>query len=189
MCALEQVSTVELVPGGKDKVVNKYNRKEYVDLMVDWHLNKSVKAAFDEFKAGFYSVASGSSLVLFNPQELELLVCGLPHLDFAALEKAAAYEGGYSAEHPTIVRFWRILHSLTLEQKKKFLFFVTGCDRAPMGGLGKLRMLIQRSADETRLPTSHTCFNVLLLPDYQDDDSMRRHLLTAVNNAEGFGLQ
>ena len=99
------------------------------------------------------------------------------------------YEGGYSDTHAAIVRFWSILHSLTVDQKKKFLFFVTGCARAPMGGLGKLRMLIQRSADEGRLPTSHTCFNVLLLPDYRDDESMRRHLMTAINNAEGFGLQ
>jgi ubiquitin-protein ligase E3 A len=99
------------------------------------------------------------------------------------------HAGGYSAEHTAIVRFWRILHSLTLEQKKRFLSFVTGCDRAPMGGLGKLRMLIQRSADVSRLPTSHTCFNVLLLPEYRTDEDMRRSLLTAVNNAEGFGLQ
>jgi hypothetical protein len=33
---------------------------------------------------------------LFNPPELELLVCGLPHLDFEQLEAAAKYEGGYS---------------------------------------------------------------------------------------------
>jgi hypothetical protein len=41
-------------------------------------------------------VCSGPALTLFNPTELELLICGLPHLDFEQLEAAAQYEGGYS---------------------------------------------------------------------------------------------
>jgi HECT-domain (ubiquitin-transferase) len=57
-------------------------------------------ARMQEFRAGFYSVASGSALVLFNPHELELLVCGLPHLDFAALQKAATYEGARPGAAP-----------------------------------------------------------------------------------------
>lgn len=59
-----------------------------------------------------------------------------------------------------------------------------------MGGLGKLTMLIQRSGpDAERLPTAHTCFNVLLMPEYETEAKMRRMLLTAIDNAEGFGLQ
>lgn len=38
-------------------------------------------------------------------QELELLVCGDPTLDFADLELAARYEG-FSAESSTVVNFW-----------------------------------------------------------------------------------
>ena len=59
-----------------------------------------------------------------------------------------------------------------------------------MGGLGKLRMIIQRDGGDThRLPTSRTCFNVLLLPEYSTKDKLASRLITAVNNAEGFGLQ
>ena len=39
---------------------------------------------------------------LFRYDELERLVCGLPHLDFEALKAAARYEAGYHATHPTI---------------------------------------------------------------------------------------
>ena len=28
-------------------MVNKHNRKEFVELLIDWHLNKSVEKAFD----------------------------------------------------------------------------------------------------------------------------------------------
>jgi ubiquitin-protein ligase E3 A len=44
--------------------------------------------------------------------------------------------------------------------------FVTGSFKAPIGGLGKLSLLIQRAGpDSDSLPTSHTCFNTLILPD------------------------
>ena len=57
-------------------------------------------------------------------------------------------------------------------------------------GLGKLRMLIQRSGQDTdSLPTAHTCFNVLLLPQYTSEEKLRQKLLLAIGNAEGFGLQ
>ncbi len=38
-------------------------------------------------------VCNGPALGLFTATELELLICGLPHLDFDALEAAAKYEG------------------------------------------------------------------------------------------------
>lgn len=59
-----------------------------------------------------------------------------------------------------------------------------------MGGLGKLQMVIQRDGPDThRLPTSRTCFNVLLLPEYSSRGKLGDRLLTAINNSEGFGLQ
>jgi len=59
-----------------------------------------------------------------------------------------------------------------------------------VGGLGKLELIIQRSGgDSDRLPTAHTCFNYLLLPEYCSEDKLRLRLLTAIENAQGFGLQ
>lgn len=74
-------------------------------------------------------MCGGLALRLFRYDELELLVCGLPHLDFSGLKSAAQYEGGFSASHPTIVDFWDVVMALTFEQKKSFLRFCTGCDR------------------------------------------------------------
>jgi hypothetical protein len=39
-------------------------------------------------------------------EEVELLVEGLPHLDFKELQAGAWYEAGYSATHPTINTLW-----------------------------------------------------------------------------------
>ena len=83
-----------------------------------------------------------------------------------------------------------MLHAFPLHLKKRFLFFTTGCDRAPIQGLAELRLTIQRSGpDSDRLPTSHTCFNTLLIPEYLTRERLRERLTTAVENAEGFGLQ
>lgn len=84
----------------------------------------------------------------------------------------------------------QVLTSLSLELKKKFLLFTTGCDRAPVGGLGQLPLIIQRGGPDTdSLPTSHTCFNILLLPEYATREKLANRLLLAIENAEGFGLQ
>ena len=45
-------------------------------------------------------------------------------------------QNGYDAEHPTIKNFWSVFHELSLENKKKFLMYLTGSDRIPI--LGKI---------------------------------------------------
>ena len=55
-----------------------------------------------------------------------------------------------------------------VEDKKKFLKFLTGSDRAPLRGLKEIKLKISRSAELSHLPTTHTCFNHLILPDYKD---------------------
>jgi hypothetical protein len=50
--------------------------------------------------------------------------------------------------------------------------------------------LVQRAGpDAEKLPTAHTCFNTLLLPEYSSRDKLQRKLMTAIQNAQGFGLQ
>ena len=38
---------------------------------------------------------------------------------------------------------WQVLHSFDIQDKKLFLKFVTGSDRAPIGGLGHLKLVVQ----------------------------------------------
>ena len=39
---------------------------------------------------------------LFRPEEVELLVCGSPDLDFEALKANTIYDGGFTEDHPVI---------------------------------------------------------------------------------------
>ena len=74
-------------------------------------------------------------------------------------------------------------------KKKKFLFFVTGCDRAPIDGLGSLQITISNGgSDLNQLPSAHTCFNNLILPDYKNKEMLKKKIYIAINYSEGFGL-
>ena len=54
-----------------------------------------------------------------------------------------------------------------MDDKRRFLFFVTGSDRSPVRGLESLNMVIERHGDKDQMiPSAHTCFNHLLLPHY-----------------------
>lgn len=182
--------TFDLKEDGDSISVTKENRQEFVRLYSDLLLNKSIEKQFHPFYHGFLLVTGDSSLrKLFRPDEIDLLVAGSQLLDFTQLASAADYDGGYTAESPTIKHFWEVLMSFTEEQKRKFLRFTTGSDRAPIGGLARMKLIISRNGPDTdRLPTAHTCFNAFLLPDYSSKDKLREKLLIAINNAEGFGL-
>lgn len=124
------------------------------------------------------------------PLPLESQVCGTPHLDFHALQANTEYAGGFHAGDPTVKLFWEVVHSMGPNDKRAVLSFATGCDRAPVGGLGKLRFVLQRAGDDSmNLPTAHTCFNTLVLPAYITRAKLRDRLTIAIHNATGFGLQ
>ena len=83
----------------------------------------------------------------------------------------------------------QVFHSLTLQQKKRFLLFLTGTDRVPITGMKTIKLYIQpaRSGD-AYLPVAHTCFNLLDLPEYATAEKLRYKLLQAIQCTEGFGL-
>ena len=57
-------------------------------------------------------------------------------------------------------------------------------------GLGKLKLILQRAGDDSMdLPTAHTCFNMLTMPEYGSRAKLRDRLTIAIHNATGFGLQ
>lgn len=104
------------------------------------------------------------------------------------------YEDGYTATSAQVVYFWDIVLKFSEEEKRKLLKFVTGSDRAPIDGLGSIRLVISKTESndgnpDARLPSAHTCFNHLLLPAYSQYHIMREKLLYAMEHDQGFGLR
>ena len=176
-----------------DIAVTGDNRREFVDAYVKWILTDSVSSQFDEFLKGFNRVVAADSTSLFMAEELELLVAGVPHLDFNELQKATEYIGWSQSDpstNPTVQYFWSVVEELTAEQQQKLLMFATGSTRAPIGGLQSLDFKLQRMGPNSNsLPTSHTCFNTLLIPEYSSREVLKERLLKAIEECEGFGLK
>jgi ubiquitin-protein ligase E3 A len=180
---------VELKPGGADIPLTSINRHEYVQLYTDYVLNRAINKQFTAFKKGFDLCVPASLLVLFQPEELELLICGSDVFDWQQLRESARYDDGYTEQSNMIGWFWECVQEWDEGRKRKLLMFCTGSDRAPIRGLGSLRLTISKNGgDSELLPTSHTCFNHLLLPEYGSKDKLKRLLELALDNAHGFGL-
>ncbi|XP_058882407.1 probable E3 ubiquitin-protein ligase HECTD2 isoform X3 [Acipenser ruthenus] len=137
------LKSYNLKPGGDRIPVTNQNRKEYVQLYVDFLLNKSMYKQFAAFYYGFHSVCASNALMLLRPEEVEILVCGCPELDMHTLQKVAQYEG-YTKTDPTIRYFWDVVLGFPLELQKKLLHFTTGSDRVPVGGMVDLNFKIAK---------------------------------------------
>ncbi|CAO3617098.1 unnamed protein product [Cunninghamella echinulata] len=144
-----KVQTFDLKPNGSSILVTKENRQEFVDLYVDFILNTSIAKQFDAFQLGFNLVCQDCAIKIFRPEEIEQLICGSSELDFEALEKSTVYDGGWNEDSTIIKYFWEIVHGFNYEEKKKLLFFATGSDRAPIGGLSKLQFVIAKNGGDS----------------------------------------
>ena len=101
------------------------NKEEYVRRYIAFILHDSIQPQFEAFERGFRKVCSGAAIDMFEPAELELLICGNPILDFHALQSSTRYEG-FTATSRVIVDFWDIVHSFTEDEKRLFLKFLSG---------------------------------------------------------------
>ena len=179
---------INLKENGNKIQVDINNKDEYVELYLDWYFTKSIQEVFTSFEKGFYRVFSRDLSKILSPEELELIICGTQTLDFHELKRVCRYEE-YTKDSETIKQFWEVLLEFDEEEKKKFLSFVTGCDRAPIDGLGSLPITISNGGtDIEQLPSAHTCFNNLILPNYKNKEKLKKNLLIAINYSEGFGL-
>uniref|UniRef100_A0A8C4P5N5 HECT-type E3 ubiquitin transferase n=1 Tax=Dromaius novaehollandiae TaxID=8790 RepID=A0A8C4P5N5_DRONO len=194
------IKSYNLKANGDKIPVTNQNRKEYVQLYVDFLLNKSIYKQFAAFYYGFHSVCASYALLLLRPEEVEILVCGSPELDMSALQRSTQYEG-YQKTDLTIRYFWDVVLGFSLDLQKKLLHFATGSDRVPVGGMADLNFKISKSETSTNwfysffflffffLPVAHTCFNQLCLPPYKNKKELKQKLIIGISNAEGFGLE
>jgi len=190
------VETVDLIENGRNIPVTQENKHEYVRLMVEFKLTGSVQEQLDNFLKGFHEIIPAELVAIFNEQELELLISGLPEIDVDDWKSNTEYHN-YTGASPQIQWFWRAIRSFDKEERAKLLQFVTGTSKVPLNGFKELegmngfsRFNIHRDyGNKDRLPSSHTCFNQLDLPEYENYETLRQQVLTAITaGSEYFGF-
>lgn len=183
-----EIKETELIPNGSSTEVTESNKKDFVDRYLAWYFDKSIQTQFKPFAIGFFRVLLKDSFTLFNAEDLQLALCGTEVLDFHNLKKTTNYEN-YTENSETIVHFWNVLlNDFDDNQRREFLKFLTGSDRSPIRGLADIKMIVTKTGDSNSLPSAHTCFNHLILPDYKSYEKLKSKLLKAIENSEGFGL-
>lgn len=178
----------ELVPGGRETYVNKKNVEAFIGRYVEFFTRDSVEETFGALKRGFFSIISFSSICFLQPRELEKIIVGSKFIDLNFLKKKTIYTD-FLENSQIIVWFWDIVESYSEDFRAKLLQFITGNNRVPVSGLQSWRLIIMKNgADTDRLPSSQTCFNTLLLPEYSSRDKLEHKLNKAVCMTKGFFL-
>jgi E3 ubiquitin-protein ligase NEDD4 len=157
------VTNVEdLKPGGRDIEVTDANKKEYVDLMVKWRIQKRIDEQFQAFITGFHELIPAELVNVFDERELELLIGGIAEIDVEDWKKHTDYRG-YTESDEVIKFFWQTIRSWDGEQKSRLLQFATGTSRIPVNGFkdlqgsdGPRRFTIEKQGEQNNLPKSHT---------------------------------
>lgn len=188
--------TDELIPGGSSIEVTDANKSEYVRLMAQHRLTMSIRSQIDSFLEGLQELLPQRVLSIFDENELELLVSGMPTIDLDDLKAHTDYVQ-YTEADPIIQWFWSVLKSFSQEERARLIQFATGTSKVPLEGFaglqgmnGPQRFSIHRIyGGDDRLPTAHTCFNQIDLPQYSSEEVLRSRLLLALREgAEGFGF-
>ncbi|KAM4050734.1 E3 ubiquitin-protein ligase NEDD4-like isoform 11-T12 [Anomaloglossus baeobatrachus] len=188
-----QTYQVDLKPNGSEMVVTNDNKREYIDLVIQWRFVNRVQKQMNAFLEGFTELIPIDLIKIFDENELELLMCGLGDVDVNDWRQHTLYKNSYCPNHPVIQWYWKAVLLMDAEKRIRLLQFVTGTSRVPMNGFAELYgsngpqlFTIEQWGSPDKLPRAHTCFNRLDLPPYDSFEDLREKLLMAVENAQGF---
>ena len=187
-----QGKEIMLKENGDHLVVDDANKLEYVALVSDYIVNTSVNSQIEAFRNGFYSVIDFKIISMLNASELQSLIKGVNTIDADDWQSNCIYGKPYSKDHKTIVNFWKVIHSFPNERRVGVLQFATSMKSPPFGGFSCLcnqrghQQLFEIDGMEYKkgiLPKSYTCFNKLLLPEYDTLCEIQEALSTLIDYA------
>ncbi|KAL4155053.1 hypothetical protein PRNP1_007167 [Phytophthora ramorum] len=202
--------TVELKPGGESIDVTDENKMEYLSLVLRYRMLDSVAEQLTALLKGLYEVIPKSLLTIFDYQELDFYLSGLPTLNVTDWQnnsrvRHAAQDDdseGIERELEVLQWFWDVVGSFTDDQRARLLQFATGCSRVPVEGFRALTSAsgIVHSFTLQLVPTgtpplgmcprAHTCFNRIDLPVYETKEDLTSYLSLVIQmEITGFGFE
>jgi hypothetical protein len=184
---------IPLVADGEDKAVTNANKEDYLRLMIQGRLKDFVAHRLKAFCEGFYSIIPPETIKIFTPAELDLLICGLPKIDVEDWKRNCVCTLPYTMNHPVIEMFFEQIAKWRQEDLGKLLEFITGSSRVPTTGFSwfadmGIPIQIAPGGEGQRLPVAHTCFHMLQLPEYQQENDFDYYMKCAIRECSSFEL-
>lgn len=99
--------TVDLKENGRNLPVTNQNKKEYVDLVTNWRIQKRIEEQFNCFAQGFNELIPQDLINVFDERELELLIGGIAEMDVDDWKKHTDYRG-YTESDDVVQWFWKV---------------------------------------------------------------------------------
>ncbi|CAK7568295.1 MAG: ubiquitin-protein ligase (E3) [Sporothrix epigloea] len=189
--------TRNLIPNGDKIPVTNENRLLYITYVARHRLMVQPHLVTKAFLRGLGTIVDPMWLRMFNQNELQRLVGGdSSEIDVDDLRRNTIYGGLYvlgddREEHPTIKLFWDVVRSLPDVDRRLLLKYVTSTPRAPLLGFAQLYpkfSIRDAGSDEARLPSTSTCVNLLKLPQYSTEETLKSKLLYAIRSNARFDL-
>jgi hypothetical protein len=169
-------SLVDLIPGGSGIEVFYQRRNEYANAVENFRVHE-FDQQFAAIRRGFGTIVPLRLMPLFTWQEAEVLVCGTPEINVAALKMHTVYQGFSGADDPTVKAFWAIMEEWGNEERSRFIQFAWGRQRLPQPGAWTRNMKLSRlGGDANQMPVSHTCFFHIEMPAYTSIEQARKML-------------
>jgi len=195
-------SEIPLEPGGCSRNVDAGNRTEYLRLLVAHHVKTRLGPQAARIREGLLSVVPQLILGLFGEGDLSTLITGQPELSAEEWQAHTVIQTGlggssslssFFSGSAQVRWFWALVKEMSQQERGLLLRFCTGCSRLSAGGFAALSprfsITLVSYAPERSLPTAATCFNLLKLPLYPDERSLRKSVTTAIlYGSEGFAF-
>jgi HECT-domain (ubiquitin-transferase) len=107
--------TVDLVPNGQNIAVDDTTKLAYVQRITHHRMTNAIRPQIEAFLEGFHELVPPELISIFTPQELELLISGLPDIDLDDLHANTEYQN-YKPSDAPVQHFWSVLRSFTREE-------------------------------------------------------------------------
>lgn len=185
---------IEMVPGGNTMEVDSENLPQYLEASLKYRMLNRCKPQITELALGFFDIIPEPALTVFDPNELELILCGLPTIDMDDWMNNTKYSGYYEPQgkqNQVVKWFWEVVQDdFDQEMKARLLQFVTGTSGVPPRGFSVLQgndgnlkkfSINGVSRDQYAYPRAHTCFNRVDLPNYSSKQELRERVSQAVS--------
>jgi hypothetical protein len=182
----------DLIEGGSIIDVDNDNFPEYLEAYLKYRILEEVKPQLNALVLGFLDVIPEPLLTVFDYQELELLLCGLPDVDIDDWKKNTVYSGcydGFGLEHPACQWFWEVVKEFDLEMRLRLLQFALGSFGVPSRGFSMLKdgrgnprlfTIHGVPVGDCQYPRAPTGCNRIDLPMYETKEELRDKLEQAV---------
>ena len=202
-----KIYEIELVPEGKNMYLTDENKNTFIEKVIYYETFYRYEEQIEKMREGFFSLFDEEIMKLFKPEEFNFQISGQKIIDLEDWKKNTIYKGHYNEDNQTIKYFWEVLSELSQNDLFIFFNFCTSSTHVPLDGFNSLKGVnnkIQKFTiepkltltfdesknNEFKLIEAKTCFNRILLPEYNSKEEMKKSInIILGNDTQFFGLE